>query len=75
MIRLLLLCTLPLLAVAAPAAAMVRLPENPVPVAGNPTDRLLSVPIEDSAYDGARKCTPKASRSGMLATPSWSRGR
>jgi hypothetical protein len=50
MIRLPLLCTLLLLlAVAAPAAAMVRLPENPVPIAGNPADRLLSLPIEDSA--------------------------
>ena len=49
MIRLPLLCMLLLLAVAAPAAAMVRLPENPVPVAGNPADRLLSLPIEDSA--------------------------
>ena len=50
MIRLPLLCMLLLLAVAATAAAMVRLPENPVPVAGNPADRLLSLPIEDSAY-------------------------
>ena len=29
---------------------MVRLPEVLPPVAGNPADRLLSVPIEDSAY-------------------------
>jgi hypothetical protein len=65
MIRLPLLCTLLLLAVAAPAAAMVELPENPAPIAGNPADRLLSLPIEESAYDGARKCTPKASRAGM----------
>ena len=56
---------------AAPAAAMVKLPEIPVPVAGNPADRLLSLPIEDSAYDGARKCTPKASRPGMLALQRW----
>jgi hypothetical protein len=71
MIRLALLCTLLLLAVAAPAAAMVKLPENPVPIAGNPADRLLSLPIEDSVYDGARKCTPKASRPGMLALQRW----
>ena len=70
-LRLPLLCTLLLLAVAAPAAAMVELPENPVPIAGNPADRLLSVPIEDPAYDGARKCTPKASRPGMLALQHW----
>ena len=71
MVRLPLLCTLLLLAVAAPAAAMVQLPENPAPVAGNPADRLLSLPIEDSAYDGARRCTPKASRPGMLALQRW----
>ena len=71
MIRLFLLCTLLLLALAAPAAAMVELPEVPVPVEGNPADRLLSLPIEDSAYDGARKCTPKASRPGMLALQRW----
>ena len=53
------------------ASAMVRLPENPVPVAGNPADRLLSLPIEDSTYDGARTCTPKASRPGMLALQRW----
>ena len=70
-LRLPLLCALLLLAVAAPAAAMVTLPENPVPIAGNPADRLLSVPIEDPAYDGARKCTPKASRPGMLALQHW----
>jgi len=70
-IRLPLLCALLPLAVAAPAAAMVELPENPVPIAGNPADRLLSVPIEDPAYDGGRKCTPKASRPGMLALQHW----
>jgi hypothetical protein len=71
MIRLSLLCTLLLLAVSAPAVAMVELPENPLPIAGNPADRLLSVPIEDPAYDGARKCTSKASRPGMLALQRW----
>jgi hypothetical protein len=71
MIRLLPLFALLLLALAGPAAAMVRLPENPVPVAGNPADRLLSLPIEDSAYDPARRCTPKASRPGMLALQRW----
>ena len=39
MIRLPLLCALLLLAVAAPAAAMVKLPETPVPIEGNPADR------------------------------------
>ena len=71
MFRLSLLFALLLLALAAPASAMVRLPEIPVPVAGNPADRLLSIPIEDGYYDGARKCTPKASRPGMLALQRW----
>ena len=71
MIRLPLLCALLLLALAAPASAMVRLPEILPPVAGNPADRLLSVPIEDSTYDGARTCAPKASRPGMLALQRW----
>jgi hypothetical protein len=71
MIRLPLLLVLLLLGLAGPAAAMVKLPEIPVPITGNPADRLLSVPIEDSAYDPARKCTPKASRPGMLALQRW----
>ena len=71
MIRLPLLITLLLLALAGPAAAMVTLPENPLAIAGNPADRLLSVPIEDSTYDGARRCTPKASRPGMIALQRW----
>jgi hypothetical protein len=71
MIRLLPLLTLLLLALAVPASAMVRLPEIPVPVEGNPADRLLSIPIEDAYYDGARTCTPKASRPGMLALQRW----
>lgn len=71
MIRLLPLLTLLLLALAGPAAAMVKLPEVPVPVEGNPADRLLSLPIEDSTYDPGRKCTPKASRPGVLALQRW----
>ena len=71
MIRLSLLFTLLLLALAAPASAMVRLPEILPPVEGNPADRLLSLPIEDAYYDGARKCTPKASRPGILALQRW----
>jgi hypothetical protein len=71
MIRLLPLLVLLLLALAGPAAAMVRLPDTLSPVAGNPADRLLSVPIEDSTYDPARTCTPKASRPGMQALQRW----
>jgi len=71
MLRLPLLLTLLLLALAGPASAVVRLPEIPVPVEGNPADRLLAIPIEDGYYDGARRCTPKASRPGMLALQRW----
>jgi hypothetical protein len=71
MIRLPLLLMLLLLALAGPAAAVVQLPEAPLPIAGNPADRLLSVPIEDSAYDPASRCTPKASRPGMQALQRW----
>src|SRR5687767_9918966 len=71
MIRLSLLCALLVLAVAGPAAAMVTLPAVPAPVAGNPADRLLALPIEAAYYDGARRCTPKASRPGVLALQRW----
>ncbi len=70
MVRIPLLSALLVLALARPAAAMVQLPEVVPPVPGNPADRLLSVPIEDSAYDGARKCTPR-SRPGMIALQRW----
>jgi hypothetical protein len=90
MIRLPLLCTLLLLAVAAPAAAMVRLAVNPVPVAGDPADRLLSLPIEDSAHGKRGKLNRKVNETiahrdhvhigmterGVAARTSfWSRGR
>ena len=69
MVRLSLLLTLLLPALAAPASAMVRLPEFRRRVEGNPADRLLSLPIEGSSYDGAHRCTTKASRPGMLLAP------
>ncbi len=73
MIRLSLICSLLLLSFAGSASAMVRLPENPAPVAGNPADRLLSLPIEDSIYDGARQCTPKARGPGCSRCSAGSR--
>jgi hypothetical protein len=90
MIRLPLLCTLLLLALAAPAAAMVRLPELLPPVAGNPADRLVSVPIEDSSYGKHGKLKRKVDqtvahrdhvhigmtkRGAAARTSFWSRGR
>jgi hypothetical protein len=70
MVRTLLLC-LATLALAAPASAMVKLPEIPRPVSGNPADELLSVPIEASQYDPAHRCTPKAARPGIAALERW----
>ena len=71
MTRLAVLPLLLFLALAAPAGAMVKLPEFPHPISGNPADKLLTVPIEDSTYDPATHCTPKASRPGIAALTAW----
>ena len=73
MIRLLPLLAVLLLAVAAPASAMVKLPENPAPIAGNPADRLLSLPIEDAHRDHVHIGMTK--RGAAARTSFWSRGR
>jgi hypothetical protein len=62
---------LALLALAPAAHAIPQLPQNPAPVAGNPADRMLSVPIEDSTYDPATHCTPHAKRPGMERFQRW----
>ena len=79
MIRLLPLLTLLLLTLAAPAAAMVELPEVPVPVEGKPADRLLrgkhkrkldkTVAHRDHVHIGMTKLGAAA------RTSFWSRGR
>jgi hypothetical protein len=71
MIRSLLLCLCLLAFAAAPASAMVKLPDLPRPVSGNPADKMLSVPIEASTYDPAHRCTPKAARPGIEALTRW----
>ena len=68
MIRLALLSLALVLTVAAPAVAIVSLPSRPV--AGNPADRLLAVPIEDSAYDPATRCSKRA-KPGVIALQRW----
>jgi hypothetical protein len=68
MIRLALLSVAAVLTLAAPAAAIVSLPGSPV--AGNPADRLLSVPIEDSAYDPATRCSKRV-KPGVVALQRW----
>lgn len=59
------------LVAAAPAAAIVKLPEVPRPVAGNPAEKLLALPIEDAVYDAASRCTARAPRPGVLALQRW----
>ena len=56
MLRLSLLCSLLLLALAAPAAAMVELPENPVPIAGNPADRRWLEANVREVFWGSHRC-------------------
>jgi len=60
------------LLVAAPAAqAIPHVPQMAAPVAGNPADLMLDVPIEYSVYDPATHCTPHAGRPGMVALQRW----
>jgi hypothetical protein len=56
--------------VAAPAHAIIRLPLAPAQVSGNPAERLLSMPIEDSVYDPATRCS-RTPRPGMVALQRW----
>jgi hypothetical protein len=55
---------------ASAAGAYPRVPQPTRPVAGNPADKLLAQPIEDSLYDPATRCAPKA-KPGMLALQRW----
>jgi hypothetical protein len=64
---------LPLILLAAlttPAHAHPELPNPLPPVANNPADELLDVPIEDSVYDRARKCS-KRTKPGVVAMTQW----
>ena len=69
--RIALLAAFALLAAAPAAQAIPHLPPDPAPVAGNPADHMLAVPIEDSVYDPATHCTPHAKRPGMAALQRW----
>jgi hypothetical protein len=69
--RIAFLAAFALLAAAPAAQAIPHLPPDPAPVAGNPADRMLWVPIEDSVYDPATHCTPHAKRPGMVALQRW----
>jgi hypothetical protein len=63
-----LLCAL--LVALLPAAAADAWPRTFGPVAGNPADKLLAVPIEDSVYDPATKCSKKP-KPGTEALIAW----
>lgn len=45
-------------------------PALPEPVAGNPADRMLSLPIDDERYDRSRRCT-RVPRAGTVALQGW----
>lgn len=47
-----------------------RLPEDLAPIAGNPANRLVSMPIDDEVYDPATHCNP-APHKGVQAAIRW----
>ncbi len=70
-VRMRLLLTVTLFALlAGSASAYPQLPEPLPPVKGNPANRLLDVPIEDSIYDAARTCKRRG-RTGVVALSAW----
>ena len=52
------------------AHAYPRVPQPAPAVAGNPADRLLTTPIEDSVYEPATHCAPKP-HPGMIKLQRW----
>ena len=60
-----------LFALLAPAArAYPELPQPLPPAKGNPADKLLNVPIEDSIYEGATKCRNRRN-AGIAKLANW----
>jgi hypothetical protein len=55
---------------APPPHAYPELPQPLPPVKGNPANKLLSVPIEDSIYDGATKCRNRRN-AGITKLANW----
>jgi hypothetical protein len=66
----LLLVLLATLTVAAPAHAILQLPAAASQVSGNPAERLIAQPIEDSVYDPATHCARRP-KPGMVALQRW----
>jgi hypothetical protein len=69
MLRLLLLTLLACGLLAAGASAYPHIPA-PAPVPGNPADRLLATPIENSDYDPATHCD-RRTKPGMVKLQAW----
>jgi hypothetical protein len=56
---------------AIPAAHAFRLPEEALqPIANNPANRFVQIPIDPVEYDEARRCTPK-DKPGVVAFTHW----
>ena len=68
--RRLVLIALAVAAVAAPVAHAYRLPAKFGPMANNPADRFLKVPIDPVEYDAAKRCDPKE-KPGVVAFTAW----
>ena len=68
--RRLVLIALALAAVAAPVAHAYRLPADFGPMANNPAERFLKVPIDPVEYDAAKRCDPKE-KPGVVAFTRW----
>jgi hypothetical protein len=68
-VRLLTLC-LAIACVCAPAAHAFRLPEELLPMKGNPANRLAETPIDEIEYDPARRCDPRA-KPGTIRMIRW----
>jgi hypothetical protein len=66
----LLLAVIALALPAATAHAYPQLPDPLPPVEDNPADALLDIPIEDSRYDRASKCS-KRTKPGVVAMTEW----
>ena len=58
------------LGVFAPAADAFRLPDQLLPLQGNPANRLATLPPDPLEYDGARRCDPKE-KPGTVRFSAW----
>ena len=69
--RRLVLLTLALAVLIAPAAHAFRLPTQPTVIPNNPANRFTRIAIDPIEYDSASRCTPKAARPGVDVFVAW----